>query len=286
MELLFKESLEHNFNLYNRDHVVKNDTLERFAYLETQLYWGGGITAGELAQAFGLVRQTAQGVIDHYRRLHPESIEFCSSKKRHLARPGFEPRYIHKGASEFLDYLRGEAMVAHYRDTEEWSALPFHDVDRLLRSRLRRPPIAVVLSALRAQRAVVIEYQSRFRILTRDFSPNHLIFAGNRYHVRGYCHFTQKFLDFVLSRIVHAEASPTEWISPDDDAEWNRMVNLCFKPNPQLPEEARQALGWDHPLDTEGCWVISCRQALAYYLKRELLSPDNQYGCPRWIECP
>jgi len=258
--------------------------LERFAYLETQLYWGGGVTAGELAQAFGLVRQTAQGIIDHYRRLHPENMEFCSSKRRHIARSGFEPRYIRRGAGEFLDYLRGETMVAHYRETEEWSALPFHDADRLLRSRLRRRPIEVVLSALRAQRAVVIEYQSKFRILTRDFSPNHLIFAGNRYHVRGYCHFARDFLDFVLSRIVHAEASPTEWVPSDDDSQWNKMVNLRFKPNPQLPDEARQALGWDHPLDQEGCWVISCREALAYYLKRELLSPDSRYSFPRWIE--
>lgn len=265
---------------------MKNDTLERFAYLETQLYWGGGITAGELARIFGLVRQTAQGVIDHYRRLHPENMVFCPTRKRHVARPGFEPHYIRKGAGEFLDYLRGEAMIAHYRETEEWSSSPLHDVDRLLRSELRRQPIHVVLSALRMQRAVTIEYQSKFRILARDFSPNHLIFAGNRYHVRGYCHFTQEFLDFVLSRIVRAEPSPVKWISSHDDVEWNRVVELCFKPNPQLPDEARQALRWDHSLDGDGYWTIACRQALAYYLKRELLSPDSQYGCPRWMEGP
>lgn len=263
---------------------MKNDTLERFAYLETQLYWGGGITAGELGQAFNLARQTAQGVIDRYRRLHPESMEFCPNKKRHVARSGFEPHYVRRGAGEFLDYLRGEEMVAHYRDIEGWSSLSLHDADRLLRPKLRREPIHIVLSALRKQRVVTIEYQSRFRILTREFSPNHLIFADNRYHVRGYCHVTQEFLDFVLSRIVHAEPSSTEWFSSHDDEGWNRIIELRFRVNPQLPEEARQALSWDHPMNSDGCWVITCRQAMAYYVRRELLARDGQYDCSRWLE--
>lgn len=264
---------------------MKNDMLERFAYLETQLYWGGGITAGELAHAFGLVRQTAQGVIDHYRRLHPASMKFCPSRKRHIAQPNFEPHYIRPGAGEFLDYLRGEAMSAHYRDIEDWSSFSLHDADRLLRPNLRREPVHTVLSALRNQCVVTIEYQSKFRILTRDFSPNHLIFAENRYHVRGYCHVANQFLDFVLSRIVHAELSPDEWFSSYDDEEWNRIVELRFKPNPQLPDEARRALSWDHPMNSDGCWVIGCRQAMAYYVRRELLVKDSQYDCPRWLEC-
>jgi hypothetical protein len=263
---------------------MKSDTLERFAYLETQLYWGGGITAGELAHAFDLARQTAQGVIDSYRRQHPTSMEFCPSRKRHVAQPGFEPHYIRPGSGEFLDYLRGEAMSAHYRDIEDWSSFSLHDADRLLRPNLRREPIHIVLSALRNQRAVTIEYQSKFRILTRDFSPNHLIFANNRYHVRGYCHVAQEFLDFVLSRITHAEPSSAEWFSSYDDKEWNRIVELRFKPNPQLPEDARQALSWDHLLDRDGCWIISCRQPIAYYVRRELLTVDSEYNCSRWIE--
>lgn len=281
----YKESLDIILNLSNRVPVMKNDTLERFAYLETQLYWGGGITAGELAQAFDLARQTAQSVIDSYRRLHPASMEFCPSRKRHIARRDFEPHYIRVGAGEFLDYLRGEVMIAHYRDIEDWSSLSLHDADSLFRPRLRREPIHIVLSALRKQRAVTIEYQSKFRILSRDFSPNHLIFADNRYHVRGYCHMTREFLDFVLSRIVHAEESPAEWFSSHDDEEWNRIVELRFKPNPQLPDEARQALNWDHPMNSNGCWVITCRQAIAYYVRRELLAKDGQYDYSRWLEC-
>ncbi len=264
---------------------MKDDTLPRFAYIETQLYWGGGITAGELAQAFSLTRQTAQGVIDRYRRLHPQSMEYCLTRKRHLARMGFEPHYLRKGTGEFLDYLRGEAMIAQYRDIgEDWSSLSLHDADRLLHPRLRREPMHIMLSALRTQRAVTIEYQSKLRVMTRDFSPNHLIFADNRYHIRGYCHVTQKFRDFVLSRIVRAEPSAEDWFSSHDDGEWNQIIELRFEPNPQLLEDARQALLWDHPLDRNGYWRITCRKALAYYLKRQLLSQDSQYGCPRWIE--
>ena len=263
---------------------MKKDTLERFAYLETQLYWGGGITAGELARAFGLARQTAQGTIDHYRRLHPGNLEFNASKKRHVARQNFASQYVRAGASEFLDALRGEMMIAHYREIEDWSSLSLHDADRLLRPALRQDPIHVVLSALRKQHAVTMEYQSKLRMLSRDFSPNHLIFSDNRYHVRGYCHVTRQYLDFVMSRIVHAEPSPEAWFSAHDDTDWNQIVKLRFRPNPQLPEEAQLALSGDHALDQDGLWTISCRKAIAYYLKRELLRVDSDYGCSRWVD--
>jgi hypothetical protein len=61
---------------------MKLDTQSRFAFIETRLYWGEGVTARELAEVFGFARQTAQGVIEDYRRRHPEAIVFDASRKR------------------------------------------------------------------------------------------------------------------------------------------------------------------------------------------------------------
>ena len=262
---------------------MKKDTLSRFEYLETKLYWGGGITARELGEACGLTRQNAQGVIAEYRRRHPGNITFNSSLKRQTASETFTPNYINPNPGPFLDYQRGATMMAFYRDQEDWGGLPFHDVDRLLRPQLPTQPVREVIAGLQQKQAVTIYYHAKTGARMRDISPNQLIFAGNRYHVRAYCHYTKKFLDFVLSRIVHAESTQTEWVSSHDDTEWNTYVTIFFKPNEQLPSEAKDALLRDFPLNDCGSFVIRCRQALEFYVLREMLNLDTKYGCSRWI---
>lgn len=262
---------------------MKPDTYRRFAYIETRLYWGNGLTARELGDTFDLSRQTAQGVIDEYRRQHPNAMVFDPSRKRQVAGPAFTPRYIPKGANKFLDYQRGQAMMGYYLDQADWGGLPFFDVDRLFRPRLRHESVMQIASALLEERTVVIDYQSKSSRRVRDFSPHHLVFAGNRYHVRGYCHLKEKFLDFVLSRILYAEPSTAEWVSARDDIEWNTFAELHFKPNEKLPAEAIRALRSDYPVNKQGNLEIQCRNALAFYVRRELLAIDSSYKMPCWV---
>ena len=70
---------------------MKFDTLIRFAYIETQLFWGDGLSAGELAKFFDSTRQTAQAVINAYRQQHPDQMEYDGSLKRHVATEVIEP---------------------------------------------------------------------------------------------------------------------------------------------------------------------------------------------------
>jgi predicted DNA-binding transcriptional regulator YafY len=117
----------------------------------------------------------------------------------------------------------------------------------------------------------------------RDISPHRLIFAGNRYHVRGYCHVTNDFFDFVLSRIDHAETSLTEWVADQDDEKWHRFVDLCFKPNEKLPPETYRALVYDYPLDDQNIYKVPCREALVLYVERELIATNPKYGYSLWV---
>ena len=165
----------------------------------------------------------------------------------------------------------------------QWDELPFYDVDHWLRPQLHREPIKALLTALLEHKNVTMYYHSKLSARLREFSPNTLVFAGNRYHIRGYCHLQQAFLDFVVSRIIHAEPSTTEWVSSREDKAWNTFVTLRFQPHSELPEEARSALLCDFPLNEEGVYVVRCRQALAYYIERELKARDPHYDLPRWI---
>ena len=262
---------------------MKPDMLERFAFIESRVYWGEGLSAQELGRVFGLARQTAQGVIEAYRQQHPGALTYDEKRRRQVATPGFQPHYIQESPTAFLDHLRAQAMNAYYMQGQQWDELPFYDVDHWLRPRLQREPIQVLLAALLEHKNVTMYYYSKLSARLRDFSPNALVFASNRYHIRGYCHLQQAFLDFVVSRIVHAEPSANEWVSARDDKVWNNFLTLRFQPHRNLPTEARDALIHNFPLDEEGAYVIRCREALAYYIERELTARDPHYGLPRWI---
>lgn len=266
---------------------MKDDIKNRFAFIETRLLWCGGVTAQQLADAFGLARQNAQGIIGEYRRRHPENIVRDLSRKRQVAGENFMPHYIRPGAGDFLDYLRSQTMAAYYLEVPNWDELLIHNVDHLLRGRLSNGIVREILASLHNQQVITLYYYAKSGARMRDFSPNHLIFAENRYHIRGYCHMTEQYLDFVLSRITHVESSEREWVSSDSDTDWNTYERLRFKPNAVLPKEAIMALRLNFATDEEGEFKLHCRRALAFYVKRELLAIDPNYGVSRWkMESP
>lgn len=263
---------------------MKSDTMMRFAFIETRVYWGGGLTAQQLATAFGLSRPHAQTVIDEYCRLHPHSLRFDPKRRRQIAGPGFEPHYIRAAPALFLDYVRGQTLTTYYLENADWVDTPFEDVERLLTPRLQRRPLQAALQGLHEQKAVILHYRAKTGSSLREVSPHHLVFANNRYHLRVFCHITGHFLDFVLSRILHSELSTTPWVSSRDDHEWNKIVTLIFQLNTQLSPEAQDALRCDFMLDDRDSLSIRCRQALALYVRRHMLAMDEQLQMPRWIE--
>jgi predicted DNA-binding transcriptional regulator YafY len=267
---------------------IKNPerSLDRFAYIETELFWGNGLTAGQLARAFKITRQMAQRIIDQYRRQFPAHLRYDASRKRHEATDSFEPTFVRPSPLAFLDYLRGQALVGLYRAEQDWSELAVTDVDRLLRPDLPLNTIRMVLAALRRQKSVMIDYRKKDlelgSISVRVISPNHLVFAEGRYHIRAYCHLKKLYLDFVLSRIAYAEASSEEWVPTTDDREWQEFTTLKLEPNPSLPVSVRTAILKGYEKGENGTRTIRCRRALAYYISRKLLADDPKYEMPLW----
>lgn len=263
---------------------MKSDMFMRFAFIESRVYWGNGFTAQQLATAFSLSRPHAQTVIDRYNQLHPNALWFDSKKRRQVAGPDFQPNYIRPATTPFLDYVRGQALIAYYLENAELIDLPFEDVERLLTPRLERRPLQAALQGLYEQKAVVLHYRAKTGANLREISPHHLVFASNRYHLRAFCHVTRFFLDFSLARILYSELSTTPWVSARDDEEWDEIVTLHFRLNTELPLEAQDALRCDFSLDQDDSFSIRCRKAVRLYVRRSLLAVDEQFKMPRWIE--
>lgn len=142
---------------------MNRDTFRRFAYIETCLYWGGGITASHLARTFEITRQNAQKCLDAYRILHPQQMQYSPSLKHHIASDNFQVNYISDKPELYLDYLRGNQLAAYYWQEEDWSNLPVYDVDRLFRTKLEGNHLSQILSSIRSQTALTIHYHSKLQ---------------------------------------------------------------------------------------------------------------------------
>jgi hypothetical protein len=258
---------------------MKLDMYRRFSFIESRLYWAEGLTATALAEAFGISRQSAQAVIEKYRQQHPNNMLYDAAKKQHIADESFEPHYIRKDSSRFFDAVRGQALVNMYAEDVSWSDIPFEDASRNLKPNIGYFPALV--DALIKKHVITIYYYSKKRVLLRDISPHHLVYADGRYHVRAYWH-DEGYRDFVLSRISYASYAGDDGVSDKHDREWHQRITLKFKLNPALPDATKQAMQKDYTLK-EGVLNIPCRQALALYIERKMLKHDAESKLPLWL---
>jgi hypothetical protein len=262
---------------------MNRDTYRRFVYIETCLYWGIGVTARQLGSTFQIARQNAQASIDAYRQLHPGNMAYNRSRKRHEAIGSFIPKYIKQDPLRYLNYLRGNSLANMFWEDEEWGGLPVQDVDTLFRPYMESETVRKVVTAIQIRQALYLEYHAKEGVRYLTIAPNHLAYASRRYHLRAYCYEWNKFIDLVLSRILSAEFYDKDWVSSEEDAEWNREIELQFIPNPELPETLKKTLLLDFRL-AEGVYTISVRKALSAYVLREMERLDWKHKIPLWIK--
>jgi len=265
---------------------MNHDILRRYAFIEAQLLWGGGLTAGELGDAFGIARQNAQRTIESYRRKHPGEMHYDRSARRQVPTDSFETHYIRSDVGRFLGYQRAATFIARFYDEPGWADLPFADADVLIRPLYVEEAVRTLLETLRRNAAVEIEYWSKQGTRLRCISPHTLVFADGRYHVRAYCHEKLDYFDFVLTRILVATPANQPWVSADGDKDWHRRRDLKYRINPRLPESAQAAIRLDYLPGNQDFLVIrGLREALAYYVNRRLCRNDWRFDVPLWIAC-
>ena len=139
-----------------------------------------------------------------------------------------------------------------------------------------------MVAAIQTQQALHLEYHAKVGFQRLTVAPNQLVYASRRYHLRAYCYEWNKFIDLVLSRILNADFSEEDWVSSEEDAEWNHYVDLHFIPNPELPDSLKKTLLLDFRLDQD-IYSVSVRGALSAYVLREMERLDWKHKIPLWI---
>lgn len=260
---------------------MKHDLQRRYAFIETCVYWGIGLTATHLGKIFGIARQNAQKNIKDYQAHYPRQMKYNPSLKCHEATEDFTPQLIRDNPDAYLDYLRGNHLVSRFWSENDWSELTVYDIDQKTRPYLDRECIRNVISALQHQKVVRIHYHSKNLTQYLTISPNNLAYASQRYHVRAYCHESFHYIDLVLSRVLDAELTTDDWVSADEDADWNTPVELRFVPNKKLPRQVFNTIQQDYQL-TNDHYVVRTNLSLAYYIKQNLLSKRTSNGELLW----
>lgn len=263
---------------------MMHDMVRRFAFIETRLFWGDGLSAGELAAAFGIARPNAQQTIAGYRKRHPRQMRYDRALHRQIPTDEFKANYIREDVGRFLDYQRAVSQTAVYQDDPAWLDLPFTDADAVIRPRYDKEASRAVLAALRCRSVVEVEYWSKQAVRVWRLSPHHLVFADGRYHLRAYCHDRQSWLDFVLSRIMSAFAVDDPWVSDAGDRDWHARGDMSFLVNSLLPDHVRDAIRLDYLRPgLERLVIPGVRKALSLYIRRRLCRPDAKFGVPLWV---
>lgn len=262
---------------------MKRDMSRRFAYIETCLYWSGGITASQLGKVFGITRQNAQLSMDAYRQKYPNNMIYNPSTKRHETSHSFQTHCISQDPLRYLNYLRGNSLTNHFWEDEDWGYIAIEDVDALYRPYINKHNIQLVIEAIQSHKTLNLYYHSKlegFENLT--IAPHQVVYVNKRYHLRAFCYQKNKPIDLVLSRMLEVAFSTKQWVSNTEDHEWHDFIDLKFKPNPALPEKLKNTLLLDFRLDND-IHTIKVRKALSFYVKREMTQLDWNHKIPLWI---
>ncbi len=115
---------------------------------------------------------------------------------------------------------------------------------------------------------------------SRKLTPHALVYDGQRWHVRAYCHTRQDFRDFLISRILEIEGTESDHSRASEDSEWNNLVSVELSPHPALPEPQRRAIELDYGM-VGGICKFQCREALLFYVLRQLRLDQPETSPPR-----
>jgi hypothetical protein len=243
-----------------------NSTVDqkRFAFIELMMIWEGMVNAGHISQQFDLSIKLAAHVIQKYKNLHPENIEYNAISESYVASKTMDAQFTGGSLQEYVQLIANGESVTQL-------AMPTRNIN----PELVRP----IFQAIREQRRLSIAYASvsHPEFKTRIIQPHNIVFDGLRWHVRAYCEKNQGYRDFVLSRF-NAEA-PSQLLGAADhydleDELWQTMLDLEIIPDPRLDENRCRIIALDYDMEPNAknpyVKIMQVRAALLMYLINRL----------------
>nr|WP_295075135.1 WYL domain-containing protein [uncultured Roseateles sp.] len=249
---------------------------DRLAYIELRVRFLGEVRRQDLFNRFGIQAAAATRDLATYKELVPGNIDYDSKEKVYIRSELFRPLFDF-APSRVLTWL------AHgYGDNEpvrHRALLPAEVPTEINEPTLEA--LSVVTRAIHRKCAIQVTYRALSSgMTTREIVPFALADGGSRWHVRAFDRRTREFRDFVLARIADArfvDGGVQEEERPDQDIQWNRIVELELVPHPANMRNP-DTIEAEYQM-TDGCRVARVRAALVGYMLRRWnvdCTPDHR----------
>ncbi|MBW8365406.1 MAG: WYL domain-containing protein [Rhizobium sp.] len=248
----------------------------RLEFIDFRLRWDGRLNRGDLIAFFGISVPQASLDIAKYLELAPGNVAYDRSLRVYVTTPDFKPLYSSNEPARYLTELL--ARVTEVLQPElsfiGW-APPVAATPNPTRT-LSAEVLIALLGAIRSQTSVKILYQSMSSPEPKErvIAPHALAYDGFRWHVRAYCTTRERFLDFVIARILGIQPTQEQGPGGDADESWHRIIRLVLAPNPLLAKANQRVIELDYGM-SDGEVELECRQALLFYALKRLGLSNN-----------
>ena len=257
----------------------------RLEFIEFRLFWEGGINRSDIIEMFDVSVPQASKDLTLYQERAPHNAVYDKSAKRYVASEQFEPHFLKPDPYGYLSRLRSvaEGLIDLW---DSWiTEVPDTDIALTPRRDIDPAVLRAVLSAVRDRRSVDVRYQSMSKDrpdpIWRRITPHAFGYDGFRWHVRAYCHVTDKFKDFLLPRILGVGEMGDGAADPLQDALWQERFGVEIGPHPDLTASQKAVVAKDFGMKG-GSAVLTVRYAMLFYvLKRLSLLGDAASQSPR-----
>lgn len=227
----------------------------------------------DLIEQFGVSVPQASNDLSLYREKAPHNLEYDSSAKCYVRSSTFQACFLRPNADRYLAQLRAiDAGIIDLPDT--WiGSPPCVDAMPVPSRRVNPDYLREILGVIRERRSIECHYQSMSKDrpdpIWRRITPHALGFDDARCHVRAYCHVTNEFNDFVLSRISGLRRPGEAGSSAESDIRWNTFLDLILEPNPALSAGQQKVVAMEYAMKG-GQAHMRVRHALLHYVSRRL----------------
>lgn len=242
---------------------------KRLEFIEFQLHWAGQVGRKELEEQFEISLQQATKDIGQYDSLFPDSLVYDPRQKTYVQGPAFETRLTAGAVSDYLKHF--EALQDGYKDKNEiWPTFvpPMEGIKYQPRE-IKADSFKLLIKAIQIGQGIRVKYisASSSNHGFRSLYPHAFGSDGHRWHVRAYDLENERYSDFVLSRLTADKWLPKTPFDLPSDGEWERKIELCLIPDPNLNENTRSVLASEYRM-RKSVLRIQMRQAMLFYYLR------------------
>ena len=259
----------------------------RLEFIEFSLYWEGGVNRADIVEQFGVSVPQASKDLSLYQDKAADNIYYDRSQKRYLTSEKFDPKFIVLDATAYLRQLNSATCQSNGMKADWVSQTTSADLLPIPQRHIDPDILRLLLEAVRTKQSIKILYQStsasRPEPEWRRVSPHSFASDGLRWHTRAFCHQSNKFKDFILSRCMGADELAKSKEGQSSDVFWERYFNVILQPNPQLSENQQRVIALDYEMGHNQV-EVPVRYALLYYFSKRLrLDVAEQFDDPREV---